>query len=924
MATKILSWLAVFTVIGLCGCQKNNTNLRIPRSFDHHGICKSMFCNTIEALSRLKNCTVILGNLHVVVLERTKRDDFENVSFPQLKEITGFLLVYRVRGLESLGQLFPNLIRIRGNHLFYNYALIIHDMPNLREIGLYNLLKIDRGGVIVWGATQACWIDTVDWQAIAPGYRHVLDVDKHAQCDIACRCSRNPVTNRCWNIKKCQRFLDGPEGEKCKSQCLGCRKTNSSDCSVCRHYTFRGQCVSDCPNGTVVLPANSYCLPDEECVKIGGWSWNNTCVFECPLNYVKVNISNISTCEFCKNCTEVCGSQLIKNLETIQLAGRCIYINGSLTIHVSSIPEAVTELRLYLSELKEVFEYILIYGSVQMTSLDFMPSLRRIRGQKLESGRFSLVVYNMPNLQSLFIGNVTQNLKVDNGTVNFYGNPMLCMRHIEELLKVFPTQPNEIDLLQGMNGYSGGCQEISLELRVVVINETSALVRFLPISDPFVQYTILYVLLPPGNSTKFVPESCSESEWFVLDVPTVSNQLVEIQLTSLHPASNYAICVETYDPVHRNLARSSILSFQTHIGKPQPPFILELVASSSQNVVIRWVDHKDYKSHIVRYELDVNLIEIRSKDIAARDHCKHKDEDYDELDYSRHAVVSRPPPNYDKGCKSMCGVLSSVTEGALIEEHFDICSSYTLDCDSENIIRKNETYGKYIKSSSININRPGNVYQVGGLAPFRDYKFNLRACTDSHCSRSARNVVRTLRKKDADIPIITFSDANSDGFITVHWNPPIETNGPILSYNIEVLPKLSSNDINYLIPQSWCTSRNKTSLTVKSELAKKYIVRVCTTTLGSSKSCSEWKKTLVTVTTKKVPTWWWSGIFYGVLLYFISTAFGWFFNKRRGNTDRMLLIDNGLNYANETDPPSFMMRDLAPSYSIPLRDTPLD
>lgn len=50
-------------------------------------------------------------------------------------QITEYLVVYNGVGLESVGQLFPALTRIRGNKLlFNNYALVVHDNPNLREV----------------------------------------------------------------------------------------------------------------------------------------------------------------------------------------------------------------------------------------------------------------------------------------------------------------------------------------------------------------------------------------------------------------------------------------------------------------------------------------------------------------------------------------------------------------------------------------------------------------------------------------------------------------------------------------------------------------------------------------------------------------------------------------------------------------------
>ena len=70
-----------------------------------------------------------------------------NVSFPRLREITDYLLLYRVSGLGSLSALFPNLSVIRGQNLLYNYALVVLDMPDMFDIGLISLVHIGRGSV---------------------------------------------------------------------------------------------------------------------------------------------------------------------------------------------------------------------------------------------------------------------------------------------------------------------------------------------------------------------------------------------------------------------------------------------------------------------------------------------------------------------------------------------------------------------------------------------------------------------------------------------------------------------------------------------------------------------------------------------------------------------------------------------------------
>jgi hypothetical protein len=84
------------------------------------------------------------------------------------REVTGYMVVHTVSGLLSLGTMFPDLIIIRGQRLFFNYALVIYDtdlfevfafvfcsskpcQSPIFQISLRNLLRISRGSVRIDG-----------------------------------------------------------------------------------------------------------------------------------------------------------------------------------------------------------------------------------------------------------------------------------------------------------------------------------------------------------------------------------------------------------------------------------------------------------------------------------------------------------------------------------------------------------------------------------------------------------------------------------------------------------------------------------------------------------------------------------------------------------------------------------------------------
>lgn len=89
----------------------------------------------LEELNKLRNCTVIMGNLVIVLLESSSTEEFEKYSFPELTEIRGYFLMLRVFGIRSLGHLFPNLSVIRGKQLLKDYSLILFELQDLEEVG---------------------------------------------------------------------------------------------------------------------------------------------------------------------------------------------------------------------------------------------------------------------------------------------------------------------------------------------------------------------------------------------------------------------------------------------------------------------------------------------------------------------------------------------------------------------------------------------------------------------------------------------------------------------------------------------------------------------------------------------------------------------------------------------------------------------
>ena len=160
---------------------------------------------------------MIEGYLHILLI--SKAEDYRSYRFPKLTVITEYLLLFRVAGLESLGDLFPNLTVIRGWKLFYNYALVIFEMTNLKDIGLYNLRNITRGAIRIEKNADLCYLSTVDWSLIldAVSNNYIVGNKPPKECGDLCPgtmeekplCEKTTINNeynyRCWTTNHCQK-----------------------------------------------------------------------------------------------------------------------------------------------------------------------------------------------------------------------------------------------------------------------------------------------------------------------------------------------------------------------------------------------------------------------------------------------------------------------------------------------------------------------------------------------------------------------------------------------------------------------------------------------------------------------------------------------------------------------------------------------
>lgn len=120
--------------------------LALADETDRGEVCTKSFRfrNHYRGLVVLKNCRVIDGDVEIALFGAYGKDfkakaHMKHVVLPKLEIITGHLFFYRVNGLTSVGQLFPNLRSIRGVTLYEDlYALVLYDMADLEEVSYFN------------------------------------------------------------------------------------------------------------------------------------------------------------------------------------------------------------------------------------------------------------------------------------------------------------------------------------------------------------------------------------------------------------------------------------------------------------------------------------------------------------------------------------------------------------------------------------------------------------------------------------------------------------------------------------------------------------------------------------------------------------------------------------------------------------------
>ncbi|XP_053679248.1 insulin-like receptor [Anopheles nili] len=642
-------------------------------------VCSSVDVrNTPLHLERLKNCRVVEGFVQIMLIDKYDNDSFNSFSFPLLTEITGYLLLFRVNGLQTLGQLFPNLTVIRGNELANNYALVVYELMHIKELGLTSLVDIQRGGVRIEKNPNLCHADTIDWKAIAPFGENWIKANQDANECTTCpnnvtvvlpdgtsqiiRCPLREISPRvpndreshlCWSTNHCQQKCPSncPKsctrtGECCNSSCLGqCSSENKGSCMVCRHYYYidnnHTRCVNKCPDN-MFLYSDSRCVTAEECYnldkplqRVSDISDNHPyvpaqgeCRLDCPDGHAIQRGSHRKKCVPCKGpCRSECTGMVIESISQMEKVRGCTIMQGSLSIRLRQLggENVVRELENVLYSIEEIYGYVTIIRSYALMSLGFFRNLKVIHGEELNAN-LSLSVIDNQNLQELW----NQNVTIKRGNVRFNDNPMLCVKKITSLKNHFHdgVKIENEEQLNKTNGVRVACEIKKLSTRPTKISVDTAIIQWesfkdLPDMRQLLGYVVYYIEAPHENVTFYDGrDACNSEGWRVDDVPNMQerDQFNHI-LTRLIAFSRYAYYVKTYTLSSENLGgQTDITYFRTSPGTPKT--VRELhVYIENDTLIISWQEPSKMFGKLSEYKIGATLNDEQNDMIRQRNYC---------------------------------------------------------------------------------------------------------------------------------------------------------------------------------------------------------------------------------------------------------------------------------------------------------------
>uniref|UniRef100_A0AAZ3S6U2 Tyrosine-protein kinase receptor n=1 Tax=Oncorhynchus tshawytscha TaxID=74940 RepID=A0AAZ3S6U2_ONCTS len=649
--------ILLFLILHSSVCLKTNTN----RCYCNLFLCSCLesvtflkdIRNNVTNLQLLENCTVIEGHLKILLMFKT--EDFRGISYPKLTVVTDFLLLFRVYGLESLSDLFPNLTVIRGNNLFFNYALVLFEMVHLKELGLHSLMNITRGAVRLEKNPDLCYLSTLDWSKILDTVEdnYIVSNKNNQECGDVCpgtaqgktTCPQTTINGqfgeRCWTQNHCQRMCPSTckhractqHGHCCHDQCLGgCSEAgNASRCVACQKFQHQDTCVDRCPQGYYTFKgwrcvSLSFCQDLHNQCKNGKGNdcheyviHNGACIPECPSGYTTINSTRLNCTPCAGLCPKMCsGVKIVDSVTAAQALRGCTVLNGSLVIKIRGGNNIAAELEANLGQLEEITGNLTIKRAYALVSLSFLRKLRVIRGETpTQDGNYSFYALDNQNLRQLWDWD-KHNLTILQGRMFFLHNSKLCMSEIRKMEVVTGTKERGIKNEIGRTDRDqASCETQFLNFTTVRTQSDKILLKWEPFWPPdyrdLLGFMVLYKEAPYKNVTEFDgQDACGSNSWVIADVdppPRATEGKDQAEpgflIHPMKPWTQYAIMVKTQlsasDEHQVHGAKSEIIYVRTNATKPSVPLDPISSSNSSSQIILKWKPPTDTNGNITHY-----------------------------------------------------------------------------------------------------------------------------------------------------------------------------------------------------------------------------------------------------------------------------------------------------------------------------------
>ncbi|KAG8147028.1 hypothetical protein E2320_014101 [Naja naja] len=625
-------------------------------------------------LRRLENCSVIEGSLQILLMFTASAEDFRSLAFPRLVLITEYLLLFRVYGLESLRDLFPSLAVIRGASLFFSYALVIFEMPHLRDIGLRSLTNVLNGSVRIERNQELCHISTIDWALLQPPlaleHNIILHNKPAEECADVCPgilggeepCVQTPaglagpLEYRCWTSSNCQKVCPCKVGgaactskdECCHPECLGgcSRPGDPQACVACRHFYFNGRCLSSCPELTYEYE-QWRCVTAEHCGSLRKVSENlrdssrfvihqRQCLAECPPGYQKNESSLV--CHECQGlCPKECkvGTKTIDSTRAARDLAGCTLIEGNLIVNIRRGDPALLRSHLpgFLQEPQTDPGLTPWWmGEQEPKEPEQEPYERCCLGL---AWNYTLYVLDNQNLQQLWDWS-QHRLSIPVGKMYFAFNPKLCLSEIFRTEEVTGTKgrQNKAEINPRTNGDQASCKTQTLRF-VSNATESDRIVlkweRYQsPESPDLLSFIVYYKESPVQDVSEYVgQDTCGANSWNLVDVelPLSHDQEPGVTLQNLKPWTQYAIAVRaislTTAEERRNFgAQSEVVYIRTLPAVPTVPRDVICMSNSSSHLIVRWKPPSQPNGNLSYYLVLWQQL-AEDSELFANDYC-HK------------------------------------------------------------------------------------------------------------------------------------------------------------------------------------------------------------------------------------------------------------------------------------------------------------